>query len=56
MELALEWGERYNDLRRTGKLSEVLGPLGWTAGKEYYPVPTAQIDISSTLANEPKDE
>ena len=36
-------------LRRTGKLSEVLGPLGWTSGKEYYPVPTAQIDISSTL-------
>lgn len=56
MELALEWGERYNDLRRTGKLSEVLGPLGWTSGKEYYPVPTAQIDISSTLENEPKDE
>lgn len=56
MELALEWGERYNDLRRTGKLSEVLGPLGWASGKEYYPVPTAQIDISSTLENEPKDE
>lgn len=56
MELALEWGVRYDDLRRTGKLNEVLGPLGWASGKEYYPIPTAQIDISSTLENEPKDE
>ena len=55
MELALEWGERYNDLRRNGKLQEVLGLLGWKQGQEYYPVPTAQIDISPALENEPKD-
>jgi hypothetical protein len=45
-ELALE-GHRYWDLVRTGKAVEVLGPLGFTAGKhELLPIPQNEIDIS----------
>ena len=33
MELVCEWGERYNDLIRTGKAASVLGSKGWTEDK-----------------------
>jgi hypothetical protein len=45
-ELALE-GHRFWDLVRTGKASEVLGPLGFVTGKnELLPIPQTEIDIS----------
>lgn len=45
-ELALE-GHRFWDLVRTGKAVEVLGPMGFTAGKhELLPIPQTEIDIS----------
>lgn len=45
-ELAME-GWRFWDLVRTGKASQVLGPLGFIAGKhELLPVPQSEIDIS----------
>lgn len=45
-ELALE-GHRFFDLVRTGKAAEVLGPLGFQAGKhELLPIPQTEIDIS----------
>lgn len=56
MELAGEWGERYNDLVRTGKAASVLGSNGWTEDKTYYPVPFAQLSDVPALKNEPKDE
>ena len=56
MELAGEWGERYNDLVRTGKAASVLGSMGWTEDKTYYPVPFAQLSDVPALKNEPKDE
>lgn len=56
MELICEWGERYNDLCRTGKAAEVLGPKGWTKDKQYLPIPYAQLTTVPALANEPKDE
>lgn len=56
MELAGEWGERYNDLVRTGKAASVLGSKGWTEDKTYYPVPFAQLSDVPALKNEPKDE
>ena len=45
-ELAFE-GERYYDLVRTGRAAEVLGPLGFEAGKhERFPIPQSEIDIT----------
>lgn len=53
MELCCEWGERYNDLIRTGKAAEVLGPKGWTVEKTYYPLPLDQITDNADLKNDP---
>ena len=53
MELCCEWGERYNDLIRTGKAAEVLGPKGWTVEKTYYPLPLDQITNNADLKNDP---
>jgi len=45
-ELAME-GWRFWDLVRTGRSAQVLGPLGFIAGKnELLPVPQSEIDIS----------
>jgi len=56
-ELAME-GHRFWDLVRTGKAEEVLGPLGFTSGKnEWMPVPQTEIDISQgTLTQNPEYE
>lgn len=49
-ELAIEWGERFFDLVRTGKAESVLP--GFVAGKsEYYPIPQNQIDLNPNLNN-----
>ena len=49
-EFACEWwGERYNDLIRTGQAATVLAPAGFAPGKEYVPVPTAQQDLNPNL-------
>lgn len=50
MELCCEWGERYNDLVRTGKAGAVLGPKGWTEDKTYYPIPFEQLSDNPNLA------
>jgi hypothetical protein len=45
-ELAME-GWRFWDLVRTGRAAQVLGPLGFVAGKhELLPIPQSEIDIS----------
>ncbi|GAB1404172.1 RagB/SusD family nutrient uptake outer membrane protein [Lentimicrobium sp.] len=45
-ELAME-GHRFWDLVRTGRAAQVLGPLGFVAGKhELLPVPQNEIDLS----------
>lgn len=45
VELAFE-GHRFFDLKRTGQLTNVLGPLGFQAGKhEVFPIPTVEIDL-----------
>lgn len=53
-ELACE-GHRFWDLVRTGKAPEVLGSLGFVAGKhELLPIPQNEIDISQgTLTQNP---
>jgi hypothetical protein len=49
-EFACEWwGERYNDLIRTGQAATVLANAGFAPGKEYLPVPTAQRDLNPNL-------
>ncbi len=45
-ELAME-GLRYWDLVRTNRAAEILGPLGFEAGKhELFPIPQSEINIS----------
>jgi hypothetical protein len=49
-EFACEWwGERYNDLIRTGQAATVLAPQGFVPGKEYVPVPQGQKDLDPNL-------
>ncbi|WP_033148340.1 RagB/SusD family nutrient uptake outer membrane protein [Prevotella sp. P6B1] len=55
MELAGEWGERYNDLVRTGKAAQVLGAK-WSTEKTYYPLPLDQLNNVPALKNEPYNE
>ena len=52
LELATE-GHRFFDLVRTGKAAEVLGPQGFTVGKnEVLPIPQTEIDISEGNLNQ----
>lgn len=53
-ELAME-AHRFWDLVRTGRGSQVLGPLGFQSGKnELLPIPQTEIDISQgTLTQNP---
>ena len=47
-EFAMEWGERFFDLVRTGKAPDVLS--GFVPGEsEYYPIPQNQIDLNPNL-------
>lgn len=50
-EFACEWwGERYNDLLRTGTAAAVLSSYGFVAGKsDYIPIPQTQIDLNTNL-------
>jgi len=49
-EFACEWwGERYNDIIRTGQAATVLGPAGFEPGEEFLPVPIAQRDLNPNL-------
>ena len=41
---------RYFDLKRQGRMSEVLGPLGFITGKhELLPIPQQEIDLSEGI-------
>ena len=52
-ELALE-ENRFFDLVRWGKAAQVLGPLGFTAGKnEVFPIPSAQRQLNPFLPATP---
>ncbi|MCE7041190.1 RagB/SusD family nutrient uptake outer membrane protein [Dyadobacter sp. CY312] len=49
VELAMEF-DRYFDVIRQGRGTEVFGPKGWKAGKnEVWPIPQNEIDLSGGL-------
>jgi starch-binding outer membrane protein, SusD/RagB family len=49
-EFACEWwGERYNDLLRTGQAATVLSSAGFAVGKEFLPIPPQQRDLNPNL-------
>ena len=54
MELLCEWGERYNDLVRTGLAATAL--TGWTKDKQYLPLPFNQYTQIPDLLLDPKNE
>lgn len=54
MELCCEWGERYNDLVRTGKAATEL--KGWSEDKALIPLPFKQITDTPDLLKDPKNE
>ncbi len=47
IELALEWGERYYDLTRTGRAGILTG---YTEEKRFYPIPLDELDMNPNLA------
>lgn len=54
-ELFTEWGNRWFDLKRTGSVNAVMGPLkpNWQATDSLYPIPQAQLDINIALKQNP---
>lgn len=53
MELCCEFGQRYEDLLRTGKAASVLPK--WTPEKAYFPVPTNHLADYPDLRMDPID-
>ncbi len=45
-------GKRFFDLKRAGKLKEVLGPLGWKDYMVNYPIPQEEIDLTQMEQND----
>ncbi|MDR0794379.1 MAG: RagB/SusD family nutrient uptake outer membrane protein [Chitinophagaceae bacterium] len=44
------WGERYNDLLRTGTAATALSAYGFVSGvSDYIPIPQTQIDLDQNL-------
>ncbi len=55
IELALE-GHRYFDLRRTGRIDEVMSlinPDGWNSTDAYFPIPQREVDLNNNLTQNP---
>ncbi|MCY1720653.1 RagB/SusD family nutrient uptake outer membrane protein [Prolixibacteraceae bacterium Z1-6] len=49
-EFSLEWGDRFNDLVRTGQAETVFAEYGFSRVEhEFYPIPTAQEDLNPNL-------
>jgi starch-binding outer membrane protein, SusD/RagB family len=56
IELFAEWGHRWNDLKRTGKINSVLGalkPETWQPTDSLWPVPQAEINLNHALTQNP---
>jgi hypothetical protein len=55
VELFTEWGSRWFDLKRTGRIDDVLGKEknNWTATDALYPIPFNEIKINPFLTQNP---
>jgi hypothetical protein len=55
VELFTEWGHRWFDLKRTGALDAVLGPLKptWTSDARLLPIPLQEIAADPNLTQNP---
>ena len=55
IELLAEWGHRWFDLKRTGKLNDVLIPQkpNWSINGQLYPVPQSEILLDNKLTQNP---
>ena len=55
VELFCEWGNRWQDLKRTGTAGTVLSAekAGWNATDTLYPVPNVQLQLNSHLIQNP---
>lgn len=51
LELFTEWGHRWLDLKRTGRVDEVLGSIksDWQSTDALYPIPQSEINNGSNL-------
>jgi hypothetical protein len=60
VELFTEWGDRWFDLKRTGKIENIMNivtPLkgggAWSSYKALYPIPLSEIKATSKLVQNP---
>jgi hypothetical protein len=56
VELFSEWGHRWFDLKRTGKIGSILAPLkgtNWQASDTLYPIPLIEIQNNPALKQNP---
>ncbi|QEH39562.1 RagB/SusD family nutrient uptake outer membrane protein [Chitinophaga sp. XS-30] len=55
VEMFCEWGNRWIDLKRTGKIDEVLGAVkpGWKANAALFPIPVAELQANPFLEPNP---
>jgi hypothetical protein len=55
MELFTEWGNRYLDLKRTGALNTVIGPIkpAWKSSAAILPIPQTEINTNPNLKQNP---
>jgi hypothetical protein len=54
-ELFIEWGHRWFDLKRSGKIDQVLGPIkpGWQSKDALFPIPQSEINADPNLVQNP---
>lgn len=56
LEFMFEWGHRWIDLKRTGAIDNVLGPVkapNWQSTDSLYPIPKYELDTNPFLIQNP---
>lgn len=55
VELFAEWGHRWFDLKRTGKIDATLGPVkqNWQSNDALFPIPQKEITANPNLTQNP---